>query len=180
MFHQSAVVRQLLPGVAKSCSSRLVSRTARYGLGATLSSSWRGLATTAPPQAFNLKTDPTMLKASFRERLQAERKAALEGGGQARIDKIHKRGSLTARERLELLFDPGTFNEVDQLKAHRCTQFGMDAKNYPGDGIVTGNGMIHGRVVYAFSQDFTVRETMMRILLQTAAKRRLLFSFFQP
>lgn len=141
-----------------SRSTKLVSRTARFGLGATLPS--RALAT---PPPFNLKTDPTMLKAAFRERLKAERAKALEGGGQARIDKIHKRGSLTARERLELLFDPGTFTEVDQLKAHRCTQFGMDAVNYPGDGIVTGHGLIHGRVVYAFSQDFTVRALLVTV-----------------
>lgn len=132
-------------------TSKVVTNTAIKSLGVNLSS--RALATLP----FNVKTDPAMLKASFRERLQAEREKSLEGGGQARIDKIHKRGSLTARERLELLFDKGTFTELDQLKAHRCTQFGMNEVNYPGDGIVTGHGLIHGRVVYAFSQDFTVR-----------------------
>ena len=116
MMMKSAVVRQL----AKSSTTRLVSRTARFSLGATLptttTTTTRGLST---PPPFHLETDPTMLKNAFRERLKAERRKALEGGGQDRIDKIHKRGSLTARERLELLFDPGTFTEMDQLKAHR-------------------------------------------------------------
>jgi hypothetical protein len=140
-------------------SPRLVTQTALKGLGSSASR-----ALSAVPPKFDIKTDPAMLKSAFREKLKAERNKALEGGGQTRIDKIHKRGSLTARERLELLFDPGTFTEVDQLKAHRCTQFGMDQVNYPGDGIVTGHGMIHGRVVYAFSQDFTVRVLLLLLL----------------
>ena len=109
---------------------------------------------TIPPK-FN---DPSLIKSHFREQLAKEREASLMGGGQERIDKLHARGSLTCRERLELLFDPGSFQELDQLKAHRCNEFGMgDEKNHiPGDGIVTGHGMINGRVVYAFSQDFTV------------------------
>lgn len=136
-------------------SSNVVANTAIKSLGVSLSS--RALSSAVPPPKFNLKTDPAMLKTAFRERLAEEREKAHLGGGEARIEKIHARGSLTARERLELLFDPGTFTEVDQLKAHRCTQFGMEDKNFPGDGIVTGHGKIHGRVVYAFSQDFTVR-----------------------
>jgi len=103
-------------------------------------------------------TDPSLIKSQFRELLAKEREEALMGGGQRRIDKIHARGSLTARERIELLFDQGTFQELDQLKAHRCAEFGMDDdKNHiAGDGIVTGHGLINGRIVYAFSQDFTV------------------------
>jgi hypothetical protein len=66
------------------------------------------------------------------------------------------RGSLTARERINLLFDPHTFTELDPLKAHRCTEFGMTDKHFPGDGIITGHGIINGPTVYAFSQDFTV------------------------
>jgi propionyl-CoA carboxylase beta chain len=80
----------------------------------------------------------------------------LLGGGDARIQKQHDKGKLTARERMALLFDDGTFREYDRLKAHRCTEFGMDAESYPGDGVVTGHGCINGRTVYAFSQDFTV------------------------
>lgn len=116
-----------------STTRRLVASTALKSL---VTTSGRAFSTAAP--AFNPKTDPSLLKQSFRERLARERQASLMGGGQARIDKIHARGSLTARERLELLFDPGSFNEVDQLKAHRCTQFGMESKSFPGDGIVTG------------------------------------------
>ena len=107
-----------------------------------------------------LAADPSIIKSAFREQLARERERALLGGGQKRIDKIHKRGSLTARERLELLFDDNTFQELDQLKAHRCTEFGMDAKDdihqIPGDGIVTGHGLVNGKIVYGFSQDFTV------------------------
>jgi acetyl-CoA carboxylase beta subunit len=96
--------------------------------------------------------DPAVLKLRFKERLAEERRQAQEGGGPKRIDRQHERGSLTARERIELLFDEGTFHELDQLKAHRCHEFGMDEKNFPGDGVITGYGKINGRYVYAFSQ----------------------------
>jgi len=84
--------------------------------------------------------DPALMKAAFRIKLAAEREKSLVGGGQVRVDKQHSRGRLTARERIELLFDEGTFLEIDALKAHRCTEFGMDdPKNqFPGDGVVTG------------------------------------------
>jgi hypothetical protein len=90
--------------------------------------------------------------------LSQQRNRALVGGGLDRIQKQHDRGSLTARERIQLLFDPDSFCEVDQLKAHRCTDFHMsDPKNsIPGDGVVTGHGLVHGRPVFSFSQDFTV------------------------
>src|SRR5580698_4197477 len=78
------------------------------------------------------------------------------GGGQDRIDKHHAAGKLTARERIELLFDPGTFEEVDKLVTHRCIDFGMEQQIVPGDGVVTGHGLIDGRQVFAFAQDFTV------------------------
>jgi len=87
------------------------------------------------------------------ERRNAE---ALLGGGQDRIDAQHKKGKLTARERIDLLLDPGTFEEFDRFVVHRCTEFGMANKKYPGDGVVTGYGYIDGRLVYVFSQDFTV------------------------
>ena len=93
-----------------------------------------------------------MIKLQFQKRLEEERRQALLGGGEARIAKQHAKGSLTARERLELLFDPGSFTELDALKAHRCTEFGMADKHFPGDGIVTGHGLVNGKVVYAFSQ----------------------------
>lgn len=100
----------------------------------------------------SVKNHPSMVKARFKERLKDERELSFLGGGQERIDRQHARGSLTARERLELLFDDGSFRELDQLKAHRCTEFGMDKKHFPGDGIVTGHGLVNGRRVYAFSQ----------------------------
>lgn len=78
------------------------------------------------------------------------------GGGQKRIDDQHKKGKLTARERLGLLLDEGSFEEIGQLVEHRGRDFGIDKEVYPGDGVVTGYGTIHGRIVYVFSQDFTV------------------------
>ena len=99
---------------------------------------------------------PAVLKAAFRQRLADTTAASLLGGGQARIDAQHKRGKLTARERLALLLDEGSFHEYDQLKTHRCTDFGLDKEAYPGDGVVTGHGTVHGRRVFVFSQDFTV------------------------
>ena len=84
-----------------------------------------------------------------------ERRAAL-GGGEERLRKQHAQGKLTAHERIERLFDPGTFEEVDKLVTHRCTDFGMADQIIPGDGVVSGHGLVDGRPVYAFAQDFTV------------------------
>lgn len=86
---------------------------------------------------------------------QIKEKIAL-GGGQKSIDAQHKRGKLTARERMEILFDEGTFVEIDVFVSHRCTNFGLEKKKYPGDGVVTGYGNVDGRLVYAYAQDFTV------------------------
>jgi propionyl-CoA carboxylase beta chain len=82
--------------------------------------------------------------------------AAREGGGADRVAKQHAAGKLTARERLETLLDPGSFEELDALVVHRCNDFGMDKQRIPGDGVVTGHGRIDGRSVFVFSQDFTV------------------------
>ena len=90
------------------------------------------------------------------EQLEAKRELARLGGGQKRIDAQHKKGKLTARERLELLLDEGTFEEWDMFVEHRCVDFGMQDNKIPGDGVVTGYGMINGRLVFVFSQDFTV------------------------
>ena len=94
----------------------------------------------------------------FAERLAEQRAAALIGGGADRIAKQHEGGKLTARERIEILLDAGSFVEMDMLKSHRCTEFGMSAasKQFPGDGVITGRGTINGRPVFLFSQDFTV------------------------
>jgi propionyl-CoA carboxylase beta chain len=90
------------------------------------------------------------------EQLEEKRAAARLGGGQKRIDAQHKKGKLTARERLELLLDEGTFEEWDMFVEHRSVDFGMADNKIPGDGVVTGYGMINGRLVFVFSQDFTV------------------------
>ena len=90
------------------------------------------------------------------ETLNKKREQALAGGGHARVDSQHKKGKLTARERLHFLMDERSFNEIRMLVAHRSTDFGMEKENYPGDGVVTGYGTINGRPVYVFSQDFTV------------------------
>ncbi|QYX55555.1 acyl-CoA carboxylase subunit beta [Roseovarius sp. SCSIO 43702] len=90
------------------------------------------------------------------EELEDRRAEARQGGGQARIDAQHERGKLTARERIEILLDEGSFEEFDMFKAHRCTDFGMEQSRPYGDGVVTGWGTINGRMVYVFSQDFTV------------------------
>jgi acetyl-CoA carboxylase carboxyltransferase component len=78
------------------------------------------------------------------------------GGGQKRIDSQHKKGKYTARERITMLLDEGSFEEFDMFLQHRCTNFGMEKESYLGDGVVTGNGTIDGRLVYIFAQDFTV------------------------
>jgi propionyl-CoA carboxylase beta chain len=78
------------------------------------------------------------------------------GGGQERIRKQHEKGKLTARERIDMLLDKGSFTEIDMFKTHRCYEFGMEKKRIPGDGVVTGYGKINGRQVYVFSEDFTV------------------------
>src|SRR4030042_4773089 len=91
-----------------------------------------------------------------REELRKREAEALLAGGQDKIDKQHKEGKLTARERLDLLFDAGTFIELDRFVTHRCYDFGMDKRKFYGDGVVSGYVKIEGRLAYAFSQDFTV------------------------
>jgi len=90
------------------------------------------------------------------DELEGRREEARQGGGARRIEAQHAKGKLTARERIEVLLDAGSFEEFDMFVAHRCTDFGMGATTHPGDGVVTGWGTINGRQVYVFSQDFTV------------------------
>ncbi|MEP3857459.1 MAG: acyl-CoA carboxylase subunit beta [Porticoccus sp.] len=90
------------------------------------------------------------------EQLEAMREKARMGGGQKRIDAQHSKGKLTARERIDLLLDPGSFEEWDMFVEHRCTDFGMEQEHIPGDGVVIGYGTVNGRLVFVFSQDFTV------------------------
>eukprot|EP00818_Percolomonas_sp_WS_P000966 CAMPEP_0117439974 /NCGR_PEP_ID=MMETSP0759-20121206/2837_1 /TAXON_ID=63605 /ORGANISM="Percolomonas cosmopolitus, Strain WS" /LENGTH=555 /DNA_ID=CAMNT_0005231697 /DNA_START=9 /DNA_END=1676 /DNA_ORIENTATION=+ len=101
------------------------------------------------------KSEPE-LKKDFVDKIQKVKEMAKEGGGAARVEKQHEKGKLTARERIELLLDKGSFREYDQFVTHRCTDFGMEDKKFYGDGVVTGYGKINGRLVYVFSQDFTV------------------------
>ncbi len=91
-----------------------------------------------------------------RETLEEYERQAELGGGDARRQRQHDAGKLTARERVELFFDPGSFQEIDKLITHRCSDFGMDRQRVPGDGVVAGHGRVNGRLVYAFAQDFTV------------------------
>ncbi|SKC90962.1 Acetyl-CoA carboxylase, carboxyltransferase component (subunits alpha and beta), partial [Maledivibacter halophilus] len=90
------------------------------------------------------------------EDLKKRRQKIMEGGGAKRVEKQHAKGKLTARERINLLFDEGSFVELDAFVKHRCTNFGMEKLEAPGEGVVTGYGMVDGRLVYAFAQDFTV------------------------
>jgi acetyl-CoA carboxylase carboxyltransferase component len=90
------------------------------------------------------------------KQLLDKRELAKLGGGQKRIDSQHKKGKLTARERIDLLLDEGSFEEFDMFVSHRCTDFGIEKEQYLSDGVVTGYGTIDGRLVYVFSQDFTV------------------------
>ncbi len=90
------------------------------------------------------------------DRLHRLRAESEQGGGEARIKVQHEKGKLTARERLDLLLDPDSFVELDRFVTHRLTDFGLGDKKVLGDGVVTGYGRIDGRIVYVYSQDFTV------------------------
>src|SRR5260370_34011432 len=95
-------------------------------------------------------------KLSKLDQLREREKRAEEGGGAARVEKQHAAGKLTARERVEFLLDEGSFQEFDKLVEHRSRDFGMEKEIYPGDGVITGHGLIDGRKVFVFAQDFTV------------------------
>ena len=103
-----------------------------------------------------VKENRDMWDQKYREELKKRRNAAVAGGGERRIENQHRKGKLTARERLDYLFDRGTFEELNTLIEAQDTRFGMDQKRIPGDGVVIGYGKIHGRMVYASAQDFTV------------------------
>ena len=98
---------------------------------------------------------PSILR-PLAEDLEARRAQARLGGGPERIAKQHDAGKLTARERIDLLLDPGSFVEDGRLVTHRCVDFGMAEQKVPGDGVVTGWGLVDGRKVCVFAQDFTV------------------------
>ena len=96
------------------------------------------------------------MSAAVLEELERRREASSMGGGQKRIDAQHAKGKLTARERLDVLLDPGSFEELDRYVEHNAVDFGMADQRVPGDGVVTGSGTVNGRLVFVFSQDFTV------------------------
>src|SRR3989442_4015203 len=95
-------------------------------------------------------------KPSKLDQLREREEQAEQGGGEARVEKQHAAGKMTARERIDFLLDEGTFQEFDKLVEHRSRDFGLDKQIYPGDGVVTGHGLIDGRKVFVFAQDFTV------------------------
>jgi Carboxyl transferase domain len=118
------------------CSTSVAVTRYAYTLPCTMNTLQQNcFVSTSAATNFNAAQDPSVIKKNFRTLLEKERAQAKVGGGINRIVKQHARGSLTARERLELLFDSNTFHELDQLKAHRCTEFEMDQKKFPGDGI---------------------------------------------
>ena len=114
------------------------------------------LAARRAPRPLSSVASALEAKGAFREQLAERSAQALVGGGAARNARQHERGKLTARERLEVLLDAGSFREYDKLKTHRCVDFGMERDAPPGDGVVTGHGTIGGRAVFVFSQDFSV------------------------
>ncbi|HKO62078.1 MAG TPA: carboxyl transferase domain-containing protein, partial [Pyrinomonadaceae bacterium] len=101
------------------------------------------------------KQQPKHAKSKL-ETLKDRSAAAEQGGGSDRVEKQHAAGKMTARERIEFLLDEDTFEEFDKLVVHRSRDFGLDQQLYPGDGVVTGYGLIDGRKVFVFAQDFTV------------------------
>jgi propionyl-CoA carboxylase beta chain len=134
----------MLSSRSRLFAGRFFDASSRVGSALNLSS------TSHPPPT------PAEVHGAFLKRLSATRSAVLAGGGPARVATQHSKGKLTARERIELLADPGTFRELDALVAHRCVDFGMAKEALPGDGVVTGSVKIRGRPCFVFSQDFTV------------------------
>jgi len=113
----------------------------------------------SPTASLGLICPPNALGGTMKDilhELEARRAAARAGGGEKRVAAQHAKGKLTARERIELLLDEGSFEEFDMFVAHRCTDFGMEQERPAGDGVVTGWGTVNGRMVYVFAQDFTV------------------------
>lgn len=115
------------------------------------------VAQTSLARRYTTGLSPSVVNAlNVKKDIQKKRDQALLGGGKKRIDSQHKKGRLTARERVQLLLDDNSFVEYGQFMEHRCTDFGMDKEKYLGDSVVTGRGLINGRTVFVFSQDFTV------------------------
>mmetsp|Transcript_46469 Transcript_46469/g.68692 ORF Transcript_46469/g.68692 Transcript_46469/m.68692 type:complete len:578 (-) Transcript_46469:363-2096(-) len=156
------IIRRVIPRRAAACNIRTLQAVGSilFPSSNPCLSSYRAQSSSTATNAKNTTTatTPSEVKAQFRSHLAAERLRAYESGGQKRISKQHSRGKLTARERITLLFDHESFREIDPLKSHRCTEFGMDSprNKIPGDGVIVGHGRINNRLVFCFSQDFTV------------------------
>jgi propionyl-CoA carboxylase beta chain len=148
MLKLRPIVSRAVSGIAAVRPAPVCAIAARCASTAADSSAAAAAAPAAPT--------PAEIYAKFLGRLDKSREQALLGGGAARIAKQHEKGKLTARERIALLADPGSFREFDQLVVHRCSDFGMDKQRWPGDGVVTGQCTVNGRLVFLFSQDFTV------------------------
>src|ERR1700709_1824474 len=110
----------------------------------------------AHPPASAAPQPNSSVKPAHMQRLDDLNAKALLGGGADRIKKQHESGKLTARERIDLLLDAGSFMETDRFVTHRCTEFGMEQQKFLGDGVVTGYGLVDGRKIFVFAQDFTV------------------------
>ena len=108
-----------------------------------------------PNSELTIKKYIMLIEQKIQELLEKRNEARL-GGGQKRIDSQHAKGKMTARERIAILLDEGSFEETDMFVTHRTVDFGLDKQQYLGDGVVTGHGTIDGRVVYVYAQDFTV------------------------
>src|SRR5437762_5257657 len=137
--------------IARSCRSNVTSvmrRSRRFTRARARSSDWSSRATswTCVGETATMTTDPKILEL---RRLRAETR---QGGGTERVERQHQQGKLTARERITLLLDDNSFNELDAFVTHRETNFGMAKNKYLGDGVVTGYGTIDGRLAYVFSQ----------------------------
>jgi propionyl-CoA carboxylase beta chain len=141
------MMKRLIRGGRQACEGAMGMRLGAAGSKVTwlpcMGAASRSLAITTNPNHFSRRLPELIKKAE-------------QGGGQKRTDKQHQKGKLSARERIDALLDDGSFTEFDKFVEHRCADFGMEDQHFPGDGVVTGYGTINGRLVYVFSQDFTV------------------------
>eukprot|EP00741_Cyanophora_paradoxa_P005507 tig00000889_g5339.t1 len=144
------------PSVIRPSSARAIFAGTGARLSAATKPNAAAIAAALNPAVSQSVPLPPPIPTAIGKRIAALKEKARLGGGLKRIEKQHEKGKLTARERIEVLLDPGSFREFDQLVEHRCIDFGMEKDKIAGDGVVTGHGTINGRPVYVFSQDFTV------------------------
>jgi len=147
-------MNRVLPLVSRHSLRK--SRAARVLPRVTSSLSFSRSSPTMSFSATRYSTQVSKKETPMEKMIREKRSESLLGGGQKRLDKQHEKGKLTARERIDLLLDPGSFRELDAFVTHRCQDFGMEKQRVSGDGVVTGSGTVNGRLVYVFSQDFSV------------------------